>query len=109
LDDVSGSGIITNIVDNAFIVHRNNEDFRRLTKQMYKWREDHEAYTGTNVIEICKERDGGIQDEFIPLWYEPETKRLKNYENENIVYGWDKPPDDFPDENDYLQAELPFD
>lgn len=109
LDDVSGSGNITNIVDNAFIVHRNNEDFRRLTKQMYKWREDHEAYTGTNVIEICKDRDGGIQDEFIPLWYEPETKRLKNYENENIVYGWDKPPDDFPDENDYLQAELPFD
>ena len=89
LDDISGSGNIANIVDNAFIVHRNNKDFQRLTEQMFKWKADHKAYTGTNVIEICKDRDGGIQDEFVPLWYEPETKRLKNYQAENIVYGWE--------------------
>ena len=91
LDDVSGSGNITNIVDNAFIVHRNNADFQRLTNQMFGWKADNPAYTGTNVIEICKDREGGIQDFFIPLWYEPETKRLKNYQAENIVYGWEKP------------------
>lgn len=108
LDDVSGSGNITNIVDNAFIVHRNNQDFQRLTQQMFKWKADHKAYTGTNVIEICKDRDGGIQDEFIPLWYEPETKRLKNYPAENTVYSW-KPKD--PESDDFVDVdmnEIPF-
>lgn len=90
LDDVSGSGNIGNIVDNAFIVHRNNDDFRNLTKQMYKKPDSWEGYSGTNVIEVCKNRDLGVQDMFIPLWYEPQTKRLKNYQGENVVYGWDR-------------------
>lgn len=90
LDDVSGSGNIGNIVDNAFIVHRNNDDFRNLTKQMYKKPPTWEGYSGTNVIEVCKNRDSGVQDVFIPLWYEAPTKRLKSYQGENIVYGWDE-------------------
>lgn len=90
LDDVSGSGNIGNIVDNAFIVHRNNDDFRNLTKAQYKRKDDWEGYKGSNVIEICKNRDLGAQDIFIPLWYEPQTKRMKNYPGENIVYSWDK-------------------
>ena len=90
LDDVSGSGNIGNIVDNAFIVHRNNDDFRNLTKQMYKKPDSWEGYSGTNVIEVCKNRDLGVQDMFVPLWYEVQTKRMKNYQGENVVYGWDK-------------------
>ena len=90
LDDVSGSGNIGNIVDNAFIVHRNNDDFRNQTKAQYKRPDSWEGYSGTNVIEICKNRDLGAQDFYIPLWYEPQTKRLKNFQGENIVYGWDK-------------------
>ena len=91
LDDVSGSANISNIVDNAFIIHRNNADFQRLTEQMFKWKKDNEAYSGTNVIEICKDRENGNQDVFIPLWYEQETKRLKNDPYENKVYSWEKP------------------
>lgn len=90
LDDVSGSGNIGNIVDNAFIVHRNNDDFRNLTKQMYKKPDSWEGYSGTNVIEVCKNRDLGVQDLFVPLWYEAQTKRMKNYQGENVVYEWDK-------------------
>lgn len=90
LDDVSGSGNIGNIVDNAFIVHRNNDDFRNQTKAQYKRLDSWEGYSGSNVIEICKNRDLGAQDFYIPLWYEPQTKRLKNFQGENIVYGWDK-------------------
>lgn len=107
LDDVSGSGNITNIVDNAFILHRNNADFQRLTKQMFGWKDDHEAYSGTNVIEICKDRDGGNQDLFVPLWYERETKRLRNNEYENIVYGWNK--DGLGQFADVVPDEIPFD
>lgn len=90
LDDVSGSGNIGNIVDNAFIVHRNNDDFRNKTKAEYKRPDDWEGYQGSNVIEVCKNRESGLQDYFIPLYYEPETKRLKNYASENVIYGWDK-------------------
>lgn len=111
LDDISGSGNISNIVDNAFIVHRNNEDFKRLTAQMFGWKPSNDAYTGTNVIEICKDREGGTQDCFVPLWYECETKRLKNYESENIVYSWNKdanPYDDFMNITVSEEEELPF-
>lgn len=89
LDDISGSANIANAVTNAFIVHRNNEDFRRLTNQMFKWPASHAAYTGTNVIEIAKDRNYGVQDIFVPLWYEKETKRLKNYQTESFHYGWE--------------------
>lgn len=107
LDDVAGSGNIGNIVDNAFIIHRNNEDFKRMTKQMFAWKESHDAYSGTNVIEVCKDRDGGLQDYFIPLWYEPNTKRLKNVESENIVYSWKKPVED-PRWQDADDDEIPY-
>ena len=90
LDDVAGTGNLTNRIDNAFIVHRNNQDFQRLSKEMFKWKDDHEAYRGTNVIEIAKDRHNGHMDVFIPLWYEKETKRLKNAPAEMIQYGWDK-------------------
>jgi hypothetical protein len=88
-DDISGTADLGNAVDDAFIVHRNNNDFKRLSKDMFHWSDDNEVYDGTNVIEIVKDRDGGNQDVFIPLYYEVESKRLKNYQAENIVYGWD--------------------
>jgi hypothetical protein len=90
LDDIAGSGNISNYVDNAFIVHRKNNDFERLSKQTFGWKDDHELYQPnvTNVIEICKDRDNGNQDVFIPLYYEVETKRLKNYPSEMVTYGW---------------------
>ena len=89
LDDVSGTADLANLSDNAFIVHRNNKDFQRLTEEMFKWKPDNEVYSGTNVIEIAKDRDMGTQDVFIPLWYEPESKRLKNSPAEMIQYKWD--------------------
>jgi RecA-family ATPase len=104
LDDVSGSANISNIVDNAFIIHRNNADFQRLTKQMFAWKSEHDAYSGTNVIEICKDRENGNQDVFIPLWYEPETKRLKNDPYENKVYSWKKPEKAADDASEWIDT-----
>lgn len=90
LDDIAGTADLGNAVDNAFIVHRVNNDFVRLTKQMFGWRDDNSLYNATNVIEIAKDRDGGIQDCFVPLYYEPESKRLKNDRAENKIYSWKK-------------------
>lgn len=102
LQDVSGSSDLANRVDNAFIVHRNNEDFKRLSKDTFKWPEDHEAYSGTNVIEIAKDRDTGWMDTFIPLWYEKESKRLNNQLGDMVKYGWE------PDWNSDEEEEVPF-
>lgn len=99
LDDVGGSGSLGNLVDNAFIVHRVNHDFLRGYKRDIlgipehgKRKDDEEdgyEYGGDNCIEVVKERETGIQDLFIPLWYEKSTKRMKNSEWEQIVYKWD--------------------
>lgn len=104
LDDVGGSGSIGNLVDNAFIVHRVNKDFLRGYRRdilgipdnskKAQDNEDGYEYGGDNCIEIVKERETGIQDLFIPLWYDRRTKRMLNYENERKVYGWDN--DGFP-------------
>lgn len=88
LDDISGTADLGNAVDNAFIIHRVNNDFIRLTKQMFGWKDDNALYQATNVIEIAKDRDGGLQDFFVPLFYEQESKRLKNNKAENKIYGW---------------------
>ena len=98
LQDVSGTNDLVNMVDNAFIVHRNNEDFRRLSAEMFKWGDDNPIYRGTNIIEIAKDRDTGYQDVFIPLWFEKESKRLKNSETEMCVYGWNEDMDPDTDE-----------
>lgn len=105
LDDISGTGDLGNAVDNAFIVHRVNNDFKRLTKLTFGWQDDNEIYQATNVIEIAKDRDGGLQDIFIPLFYEKESKRLKNYQAENKIYGWNKTDDGFSSVED---LEIPF-
>lgn len=105
LDDISGTGDLGNAVDNAFIVHRVNNDFIRLSKQMFGWKNDNALYNATNVIEIAKDRDGGMQDYFIPLFYEKESKRLKNDKAENKIYGWNKMDDGFVDAKD---MEIPF-
>jgi len=89
-DDISGTADLGNAVDDAFIVHRVNNDFRRMSADMFGWKDDNAVYSGTNVIEIVKDRDGGAQDVFIPLYYEVESKRLKNDIAESVVYGWDK-------------------
>ena len=107
LDDVSGSNDIVNRVDNALILHRVNEDFKRLTHDMFRWPPSVALYDCTNVIEICKDRDGGTQDEFIPLYFEPSTKRLRNDRAEYKIYSWERQEDGFTDVD--ITGPMPFD
>ena len=90
LEDISGTNDIVNLVDSAFILHRVNKDFKRLTTESMRWAKDNPLYEATNVIEICKDRDGGVQDEFIPLYFEIESKRLRNSKYECKTYGDEK-------------------
>ena len=84
--DISGTADLTNIADNVFIVHRVNNDFKKQTSEMFKWKTDHELYEFDNIVEICKNREQGIQDIFIGQYFEIETKRFLNYKNENKFY-----------------------
>lgn len=87
--DISGSADLTNIADNVFILHRVNNDFRIKTKEMFKWNDTHDVYKYTNVIEICKNRDYGFEDCFIGMYFEIESKRLLNSQDEFKYYKWE--------------------
>lgn len=84
--DISGTADLTNIADNVFIVHRVNNDFKKQTTEMFKWKIDNELYDFDNIIEICKNREQGVQDVFIGQYFEIETKRFLNYKNEDKYY-----------------------
>ena len=84
--DISGTADLTNIADNVFIVHRVNNDFKKQTQDMFKWKNDHELYNYDNIVEICKNREQGIQDTFIGQYFEIETKRFLNYKDEYKYY-----------------------
>lgn len=95
LTDISGTGNIGNLVDSAFIVHRNNHDFRKGYISEFldpkKVNEDDvniHFKQGTNIIEIAKDREAGIQDEFIPLYYEVESRRMLNDRTEVPKFKW---------------------
>lgn len=107
LEDVSGSNNIVNIIDNAFIIHRNNADFKEKSEKILKavgaeWMIKEDTHV-TNVLEIAKDREHGTCDLFVDLYYEAESKRLKNYSAESVVYGWN---DDWIDASD---DDIPFD
>lgn len=87
--DISGSADLTNQADNVFIMHRVNNDFKIKTKEMFKWKDDNPIYSYSNVIEVCKNRDFGIEDCFVGMFFETESKRLLNVEKENKHYKWE--------------------
>lgn len=97
--DVSGSGHLTDAPDNVFLIHRNDVDFKAASKEMFRWKADHYVYSYDNVIEISKNRDFGVHDEFTGLYYETESKRFLNERYEPLQYDWEED----------LDYSLPFD
>lgn len=86
-NDISGSADLSNAVDNVFIVHRNNNDFRRSYMDYNKRiREDDEFFNYDTYIEICKNREEGIQDKILQFYFLPETKQIVEYRDTEINY-----------------------
>ena len=86
--DISGTADLTNAADNVFMMHRVNNDFVKNAND-YLGKGVVDKYKDfTNVIEIMKNRDLGVQDEIVGLYFEPESKRMKNTLSENRLYGW---------------------
>ena len=90
-NNISGSGHIPDLAQNVFILHRVNQDFCMNAKEFLPNSVIEEILNShcTNCIEICKCRDkGSAVDNFIRLFFEMESNRLKNDVAENIIYNW---------------------
>ena len=102
VDNISGSGDISNKADNIFIVSRINRDFQNNAKEVIDKVTFQEIIASgcTNVIEIAKFRSkGSLADSFAKLWFELESNRLKNYLSENVNYNWNPDP---------IMSDMPF-
>lgn len=102
VDNIGGSGDISNKADNIFIVSRINRDFQNNAKEVIdKYTFEEIVASGcTNVIEIAKFRSkGSLADSFAKLWFELESNRLKNSMSENVNYNWNPDP---------IENDLPF-
>ena len=87
-EDISGSGNIRNLADSIFIVHRCNKDFAVRSAEYLGEAEASRFEDFSNVLEIAKNRDFGVADVFVGLYFEIESKRFLNEPFENIIYGW---------------------
>lgn len=109
LYDISGTSDLINAVDNIIYVYRVNQFFKNSYKMFFgaDWNCE-----GTNAWHCAKARFGSVTDDYYPLFYEMETKRLKNYTTENIVYKWHDPKEDdrqltLMDETNFEDIEIP--
>ena len=93
-EDIGGSGDITNLADNVYIIHRCNKDFAKRAPEFLGNEEvtNIVEYHGfSNVVEVCKNRFVGSVDNIFGYYYELETKRFMQDKTEHVVYGWNPP------------------
>lgn len=87
--DISGSGDIINAVDNCFIFHRVNEDFIHAITDFYDAARASQLRQYGNVLAVEKNRLRGVVDLMVGVQYEIESRRFKNYIDEDIHYDWE--------------------
>lgn len=86
-NDISGSADLSNAVDNVFIIHRNNNDFKKSYMEFNnRIREDSEIFNFDTFIEICKNREEGVQDRLLCFYFLPETKQIVEKEKVEKPY-----------------------
>lgn len=94
-NDVSGAKTLTDLADCVFFVHRWNQDTQKAAKEFMI---DSVYYDlcdsgATNLIEVIKHREfGEAEGHIYKLYFEPESRRLKNSIAEHIHYGWEDNP-----------------
>lgn len=94
-NDVSGAKTLTDLADNVFFVHRWNQDTQNAAKEFMSsitFNDLNNSGT-TNVVEVIKQREfGEAEGHIYKLFYENESRRLKNSIAETIHYGWEQEP-----------------
>jgi hypothetical protein len=62
----------------------------------------------SNVLEVAKNRQMGVVDHLVGMYYEVESRRLKNSIAEHIVYGWQEEPQQVTIQYDGKKQEQPL-
>ncbi len=87
-ESISGTADLTNIADNLFLIHRVGKDFEVRAGEFFGKEKVQEYLQYDTVLEVSKNRQFGVVDYLVGMYYEPESRRLKNEIAEHIVYGW---------------------
>lgn len=87
-DSISGTADLTNISDKVFIIHRIGKDFEQKASEFLGNAKASELMDYDSIVEVAKDRQFGTVDYFAGMYYEQESRRLKNSIAEHIVYGW---------------------
>lgn len=88
-ESISGTADLTNIADNVFLIHRVGKDFEKRAGEFFGEDKIGDYLNYSNIIEVAKNRQLGIVDHLVGMYYEMESRRLKNSVAEYVVYGWD--------------------
>lgn len=120
-ESISGTADLTNLADSVIIIHRIGKDFEQRAGEFFGKDKVLPYLKYNSVIEVCKNRSMGVIDLLIGMYYEVESRRLKNEISENIVYGWQEQPaqltfettpesdvSDLQDIYDNMSNQLPF-
>lgn len=88
-ESISGSGDLSNIVDNILIVHRVNQDFEKRAAE-FLGADKTAAYCGySNVVEVAKNRSEGKVDVLAGLYFDARCRRFQNVAGEVYSFGWE--------------------
>ena len=91
-ESISGTADLTNLADNVLIIHRIGRDFEKRANEFFG-NGTAAQYLGFDcVIEVAKNRAYGVVDYLVGMYYEKESRRLKNDIAENRIYGWQDTP-----------------
>ena len=88
-ESISGTADLTNICDNLFLLHRVGKDFSMRAGDFFGKDKVEEFMNYSNVLEVAKNRQMGVVDYLVGMYYEQESRRLKNSIAEHIHYGWE--------------------
>ena len=91
-EGISGSADLSNIADNVILIHRVGKDFETRAKEFFGEEQATMYMNYSTILEVSKNRSMGVTDFITGLYYEPESRRLKNSIAENVIYGWYEQP-----------------
>jgi hypothetical protein len=91
-ESISGTADLTNIADNLFLIHRVGNDFEKRAGEFFGVDKVQPYLEFSNVIEVAKNRQMGVVDYLVGMYFEPESRRLKNTVAEHLVFDWQKEP-----------------
>lgn len=91
-ESIAGTANLTNLCDNLLISHRVGRDFERRAKDFFGEETVQKLMDYNLILEIAKNRSLGCVDVVLGLYYENETRRVKENKEDEMVYGWQEEP-----------------